>query len=197
MNKLNYTVKGILGSVLVLLLFACDKQTANNTPFVGGDSIGVRLPVAYINTDSLLNKYQFVIDKNEESLKKLEDKRLNIRQRAEKFHKEVLEYQQKAQMNAYYSRERQQQEETRLNRRQQELEEAANQAEQELATEQMNMNRQLQDSLTLAIKEFNKGQYQMIFSNSGASTFFYVDESYDITEEVVLFLNARYKPVRE
>ncbi|MDL2322387.1 OmpH family outer membrane protein [Bacteroidales bacterium OttesenSCG-928-A17] len=195
MKRANYILKGIAGLAVLVFLISCNKQTDGNTSHVAsGDSIPVRLPIAYINTDSLLNNYQFVIDRNEEILKKLEDKRLTINKRTDKFQKEVLEYQQKVQMNAYYSTERRQQEETRLNRQQQEIEQLAAQAEQEIAGEQRNLEQSLQDSLDVAIRDFNKGRYQAIFSNAGASTFFYMDDSYNITGEVIDFLNARYTP---
>lgn len=198
MKRTNYIIKGIVGIVAIALFISCNKETAGNeTATSNNDNTTLvgRLPVAYINTDSLLNNYQFVIDKNDAMLKKAEDKRLSLGKRQEKLQKEIMDHYQKAQMNAYYSRERQQQEETRLQRQQQDLEKSAQQAEQELGMDQMNMQLQLQDTIEIAIKEFNNGKYQMIFANTAiASTFFYVDESYDITQEVIEFLNARYVP---
>jgi Outer membrane protein len=191
-------LKGLLALTVLVSFISCDSPTnGNTTVFTSGDSIPARLPVAYITTDSLLASYQFVIDKNEEILKKLEDKRLVISRRYEKFRKEVLDYEQRAQRNVYISAERQQQEETRLGREQQDIENAATQVEKEMAADSRDLQISLQDSLDLAIREFNKGKYQIIFSNSGASTFFYMDESYDITKEVIEFLNARYTPARK
>jgi Outer membrane protein len=199
MKKTNYILKGIVGFAILVFFISCNKQTEGNaTSMTNGDSIPLRLPVAYISTDSLLSKYQFVIDKNDEILGKLESHRLDLGRRQQKFQKDVLEFQQKAQMNAYYSRERMQQEQTRLERQQQELEESAARAEQEIGMEQARLQQVLQDSLDLAIREFNNGKYQIIFSNSGgASTFFYMDDSYDITKEVVDYLNARYTPEKK
>lgn len=198
MKRTFYLVKGIVGIAALALFISCNNQTTGNESVPSGDTtVLTRLPVAYISTDSLLNNYRFVIDKNEDNLKKLEDKQLSLNRQLEKWRKEVLEFQQKAQMNAYYSRERVQQEEARLTRKQQELEQAAAKAEQEMAIEQMNLQQQLQDTINIALKEFNNGKYQMIFSNAGASTFFYIDESYDITQEVIDFLNSRYIPDSE
>jgi outer membrane protein len=46
----------------------------------------------------------------------------------------------------------------------------------------------------VAMKAFNQPQkYQMIFTRSGNSNILYATESYDITQEVIDFLNARYK----
>lgn len=193
MKQMNYILKGMVACAVLTFFISCNKQTEESTVVtLSGDSIPLRLPIAYISTDSLLANYQFVIDKNEEILKKLEDQRLNLGKRTEKLQKEILEYQQKVQGNVYYSRERQQQEETRLSRQEQELNQAYSAAQQELALEEQIMHRNLQDTLDVAIRDFNKGKYQAIFSNSGGSTFFYMDDSYDITKEVTDFLNARY-----
>ena len=196
MKKRNYILKGIVSVAVLVFFISCNKQTEGVVSSTSEDSIPQRLPVAYISTDSLLAKYQFVIDKNEEILKKWEDKRLELGKRTDRFQKEVLEYQQKVQINAYYSQERRREVETRLGRLQQEIEQEAANAEQEMAMEQAKFQQSLQDTLDLSVREFNDGKYQAIFSNAGASTFFYMDKSYDITNEVIEFLNARYTPAK-
>ena len=195
---MTYILRGIIGLTVLLFFASCNKPVGgDSTGPVSGDSIPLRLPVAYISTDSLLSNYQFVVDKNEEILKNLENKRLDINKRSDKLQKDILEYRQKVQMNAYYSRERQEQAETQLGREQQNLEKLAADADREIGIQQQTLQLSLQDSLNLAIREFNQGKYQIIFSNAGASTFFYMDESYDITKEVTDFLNARYIPTKK
>ena len=78
---------------------------------------------------------------------------------------------------------------------QQDLENYAAQAERELALEQMKMNQQLQDTIVAALKVFNNPQkYQLILSNVGTDNILYADDSYDITKEIIEFLNIRYVP---
>ena len=57
------------------------------------------------------------------------------------------------------------------------------------------MNQQLQDTIVSALKVFNNPQkYQLILSNVGTDNIVYADDSYDITKEIIEFLNARYVP---
>lgn len=201
MRNTNYNIIGLISVATILLLFTqCTDQKGNtgNTAGLSTDSIGFHLPVAYVNTDSLLNNYKFSVDLNENILKKMEDQRVNINKRWEKFQKDYLSYAEKAQMNAYYSAERKQQEETRLGNQQREIEQYQARMEQELAVENARMQQQLHDTISTAMKEYGKMKnYQMVFSNAGMSTFFYIDDSYDVTQEVIEFLNARYVPVQE
>jgi outer membrane protein len=45
------------------------------------------------------------------------------------------------------------------------------------------------------LEEFNKNKkYEIIFSNRGTGTILYSDKKYDITKEVVDFLNKKYGP---
>ncbi|MCC8145243.1 MAG: OmpH family outer membrane protein, partial [Bacteroidales bacterium] len=112
----------------------------------------------------------------------------------QKFQKEVMDYQQKRQNNAFLSQERIIQEETRLERMQQDLEKKTAQIDQELALEQRIMQQQLSDSLAAGILEFNTPQkYQMILTKAGNSMVLYADEHYNITNYVIEFLNKRFK----
>jgi len=194
MKKINYFLKGVICIAFFAFFISCNKQAGvgETLSAPNEDAMPLRLPVAYVNTDSLLVNYQLVVDKNEEILKKLEDSRLNISKQYEKFQKEVLDYQEKVQRNLYMTKERAQQEETSLRRKEQAIENSAAQAEQEIAIERTRFQQSLQDSLDSAIRDFNNGKYQIIFSNASGSTFLYMDESYDITKEVISFLNARY-----
>ncbi|MDR0769059.1 MAG: OmpH family outer membrane protein [Dysgonamonadaceae bacterium] len=154
------------------------------------------LPVAYIRTDSLLKNYGFFNDLNEASMKELENHRLDINQRKLKFEKEVQDFQQKVRLNAFITQDRMNQESSRLEKTRDELERYAAQIEQNLSEKQMRMQQQLQDSVIEGLKLFNTPQkYQIIFSNIGTDNFYYVNDTYDITKEVVDFLNARYTPV--
>jgi outer membrane protein len=161
----------------------------------GSDSAGFRLPVAYIRTDSLLNNYRFCIDLNERLMREIEDQRLKLGQRQQKFQKDVEEFQRKIQLNAYISQERASQEQQRLSKLQDELGQFAQSIQEEFARKQSVIQQQLQDTILNQIRAFNSPKkYEMIFSNIGSDNLFYIDDSYDITGEVLDFLNARYQP---
>lgn len=200
MKNINYIINGVL-IVAVIVLFILQltggRSHAKNSGIMEAltDSTGIHLPVAYIRTDSLLANYKFSTDLNEAYIKKVEDKKLTINQRTESFRKQVLEYQQKAQQNAFYNQERQAQEESRLQGLQRDLENYSAQVERELSIESAKMQQQLFDTIVSAVKKFNNPRkYQLILSNVGTDNLYYADDSYDITKEVIDFLNARYVP---
>jgi outer membrane protein len=202
MKNANYIINGVLAVaviVLFILHFSGGKrnQLSSNDSF-GGDSINQSLlPIAYIRTDSLLNNYKLFKDLTEASMKELENHRLDINQRKQRLEKEFMDFQRKIQLNAFITQERVNQEGTRLEKTRDDLERYAAQIEQSLSEKQIRMQQQLQDSVLSGLKVFNTPQkYQIIFSNIGTDNFYYVNDAYDITREVVEFLNARYTPAK-
>jgi len=201
MKNSNYIINGILLAAIIVLFIlqftGRGGMKSSDAADAAADSTGCHLPIAYIRTDSLLANYNFSKDLNEALMKKMEDKKLDINRRSEKFKKEVIDFQQKAQMNAFISQERQMQEQNRLAGMQQDLENYAAQSDKELTQEQIKMNQQLQDTIVAALKVFNGSKkYHLILSNVGTDNIFYSDDTYDITKDVIEFLNARYVPTK-
>lgn len=197
MKKTNYIISGVFAMIVVLLTFSqCkDKEVnASSETTEATKPIPEYLPIAYVNQDSLLinfNYYNSLVNTLENKASKQSN---SINNDYQKFQKEVQNFQQKLQNNAFLTQERAAQEEIRLQRMQQDLEKRSMQAEQELALEQRVLQQQLSDSLAAGIKEFNNPQkYQMILTKSGNMMVLYADEHYDITNEVVDFLNKRFK----
>lgn len=196
MRKTKHIMSGIFTMAIALLFFAqCNNKEANVPT---GDAteekpLAQYLPIAYVDYDSVLihfNYYSKLMNAYETKLSK-QNNALN--RDYQKFQEEVQNFQQKAQNNAFLTQERAVQEETRLQRLQQNLEKQAAQIEQELALDQKVLQQQLSDSLTLGIKEFNTPQkYQMILTKSGNAVILYADEHYNITNEVIDFLNNRF-----
>ena len=196
MKRFQYIMRVILTLTVVILFFVqCGKKEAN-TPsglVVGNDSISQALPIAYVDVDSLLPHFDFyntLINAYETKLSK-HNNLLNATYR--KFQSEVTAFEQKAQNNAFLTQERMVQEQTRLQGMQQDIERKAAQAEQDMALENKLIQQQLSDSLTLGIKEFNQSQkYHLILTKSG-NNILYAHEQYDITKEVLEYLNKRFK----
>ena len=158
---------------LSLLMVQCGNKQAAPNQSVSDDttisSYGGKLPIAYINVDSLLSKYNYAKDLNEKMINK--------------------------QDNAFLSPERAQQEYQRLEKKAADLQEYAQRLENENMLEQQKMLMQMNDSINLFIKEYNKEKkYEAIFNN--ASTL-YINPQYDITNEVVELLNKRYTSAKK
>jgi outer membrane protein len=195
MKKTNYLITGILAIaiiVLFILQFAGKKQDDKEKVIFSEDSVSVHLPIAYVDADSLLPNFNFYTHLMNDFEIKLSKQKGQLDSRLQAFQKEVLEFQQKAQNNAFLTRERMEQEQIRLSRKQEELERSAAQIEQELAQEKNRIDRQWSDTLSTGIKEFNNNpkKYQLIFTKGNI---LYADESYNITQEVIEYLNAHYK----
>jgi len=209
MNK-NYIINGVLGIAVIALFILhftekkcssqCQEQNQyQDTVSVEEDSVAVKLPIAYINSDSLLLNYNYAKELNETLLRKIESSRANLNQKGSKLQADMLEFQKKIDNNAFLSPERAQQEHAGLMKRKQELEEQMERLQQELTMEQMKMNQQVTDTVIAALKIFNQTtKYQVIFNNVGRSSILLLaDDAYNITAEVTDYLNQRYIPAKK
>lgn len=78
-------------------------------------------------------------------------------------------------------------------KKQQELQELDSRLTQELMEQTQAMNEQLRDTVVHYLKQYNQGKgYQIIFSNTAGSPIFLADDAYNITNEIVEYLNKRY-----
>ena len=68
-----------------------------------------------------------------------------------------------------------------------------NQLAQELMQEQQKLNEQLRDTVVSQLKAFNQGRgYQVVFSNTVGDNILLAGDSYDITGELLEYLNKNY-----
>ena len=106
----------------------------------------------------------------------------------------MTDFQRKLENNAYLSRERAEKDQQKLAKKEQELQELEAKLTQDIMLENQTLNQQLSDSLNNFLKEFNAdGRYHVILSNTAKDNVLMANEQYDITDEVVNGLNARYK----
>jgi outer membrane protein len=199
MKNINYVISGALAVAVVILFimqFAGKKETeTERTAFTSeGDSTGL-LPVAYVDMDSLLLNYNYYNDLLEVIMKKQENSRANINQQANKLQTEIQDFERKWNNNAFLTTERAQQEQQRLMRKQQELQELDNRLAKELMEEQQKLTEQLRDSLLTQLKVYNKDKkFQIIFSSRSTDVILLADEAYNITNEILSYLNKNYSP---
>jgi len=198
MKNLSLIFNGVLAIAVIalfIIVFTKGNSTAaSGTSFTKEQIKAGKLPVAYINVDSLLSNYQFAKEANESLIRKQEDSRLNINTKARQLQVEMGEFQKKLEANAFLSRERAEQEQARLVRRQQELQELDGKLSQQIMQVQQKMSEQLRDTINAFLKEYNKDKkYEMIFSNTSSDNILFADKGYDITAEITKLLNERFK----
>lgn len=197
MKNISYVINAVMAVAIVVLFILFFTSKSNNQGAMSsvkfeGDST-MTLPLAYVDVDTLLAKYNYAIEVSSLLMSKSESSKVTINEKQRKLAVEQQEFQKKYQNNAFISQERAEQEYSRIQKLAQELEQTAARLEQDLAMEQLKYNNQLADSVRVCIKEYNKSaNYQIIFSNSRMDNVLYAKDSYDITAQVLNLLNTRY-----
>ncbi len=207
MNKIQIIVNSVLGAAVVALFILFFTVTPGAKKHAGQEveANGDLLPIAIINTDSILKHYTFAVEaqdklmsRYEESTLKLDTKAKSLQKEAETFQQDVLNFQKKIEANAFLSRERAESEQQRLQNKekqlmakQQDLENLRQKLSADFMDQQTELTQQLQDSLQAYLREMNSdGRYHLILNDAILMN---KTAGYDITDEVIEALNARYK----
>jgi len=197
MKNVSIIINAVMAVAIVILfvLVLTNKSNPITKQLTTGKDVAIsgKLPIAYINIDSLLLHYQFAKDANESLIKKQEDSRLTINTKARQLQVEMAEFQHKLENNAFLSRDRAEQEQTRLQKKQQDLQALDGDLSKQLVQIQQKMSEQLRDTINAFMKQFNKDhKYQIILSNTSSDNILYAEKGYDITAEVTKLLNERF-----
>lgn len=190
--------KTLFFCIVALVMISCSNKTESLATQVAAPNVqiveGCRLPIAVVNIDTLLNNYNLAIEANEILIKKQEDARLDLNQRARSLQNEMVDFQNKLENQAFLSRERAEKEQRRLMQKEQDLQLLEQQKTQELMLEQQNLSARMRDSINNAISTINvDGRYHIIISTSVLSdNVLFAAPEYDITNEVIELLNRRY-----
>lgn len=197
MKRINCLINGLAALALIVLFSQCAGKAVQKLRHLPEKQQLILYPgdlkIAYVEVDTLLSKYNFCIDLNEAMMKKEENIRLTLNQKAATLDKDQKEFQKKYENNAFISPERAQQEYNRLMKMQQDLQALQNKLTNELAAETQKNSLQLRDSINVFLKEYNKTKgYNLILSNTGFDNLLYAGSSFNITQEIIDGLNARY-----
>ena len=197
MKKTNFILNGLMALAIVLGFTQCANNNNNAAaPSAPAGAAGSsNMKIAYVEIDSLLTKYNFCKDVNEQMIKKEENIRTTLNEKAKKLEGEMREFERKIQNNGFATRERAEQEQARLLKQQQDLQELQQKLTEELAAENQKNSLQLRDSINSFLKIYNQDKgYDLIISNAGFDNLLYANPAFNITNEIVEGLNARYAP---
>lgn len=200
-NSTHYIISGVL-AVALIILFILHFTSRSSTSETSGRELSVllndssiTLPIAYVNVDSLLMNYNFAKDLNESLLRKQESTRATLNQRQNQINSAAQEFERKLRNNAFLSQDRAQQEQERILKMDQEYQQLAERLTQDLMLEQEKLNIQMEDTIKARMAEYNLSRnFEIIFSNNTTSTILFANDKYDITSDVVEFLNSKYGP---
>ena len=197
MKKKKYILNGCIALTMMLMLIQCTQPKANESekesPVATTGS--TNLKIAYVEIDSLLTKYRYWNDLNELMIQKEENIRTTLNEKAKDLDNDMREFQRKLENNGFVSPERAEQENLRITQKQRDLQELQEKLTNELQAENQKISLQLRDSINSFLKIYNKDKgYDFIISNTGFDNLLYANSAYNITQEIVDGLNARYTP---
>lgn len=183
----------IVAFVLMWVLHPKAAENEGDTPAVITSGCD-KLPIAYVNIDSIIMNYQEAIDLNEELMSQQENARTNLTAKARKLEGDMVNFQRKIENNGFLTQERAQAEQQRLLGEQQKLEEEQQRKANELGLKQQDLNEQVMSAITDYIAEYNKdGKFEMILTQTGGiGTVLYSKSSYNITSDILTALNEKY-----
>lgn len=195
MKKLTLIVNVVLViavAILFIIVLSGRSSKVDNGEGVAGN-VDIDSEIVFINTDSLIIKYDFARQLSEELIKKEEASRTDFNEKAKVFQQDMGEFQRKVQNNGFLSLERAQNEERRLRQKEGELQELNTRLSNELMEQQGKMNQQLRDTITNFLSEYCKTKpYRLVLSNTMGDNVLHGDRGLDITLDVVEMLNNRY-----
>ncbi len=190
-HQINFLMKKL--SVFVLLVsviaWGCDKSASTSTTAGSAQPSG---RIVYVNTDTLLTKYDYYKD----ILKASENKRFQLENdlanKARSFQNKVQFFQQRAQQG-HMTQEQAQTTQMQLQQEEQNLMAYRDKNAQQLAQEEGKKTEDILNKIHEYLKEFNgSNKYDMVIGYSKGGGVLYAKEDLDITKQVLEGLNKKY-----
>tara|TARA_R110002012_G_scaffold160472_1_gene322369 strand:- start:11260 stop:11907 length:648 start_codon:yes stop_codon:yes gene_type:complete len=185
----------LLAAVAVLFYLVLSNKSASSDPEVASldssiDRISGDLSIAYVNSDTLLSKYEYFKDISSDLEKKRAKLESEYRNRAEGLQREIQNFQNTAQ-NMTMNQARAKEEE--LTVKQQNLYQYQQTLGQQLVEEETKLNEQLYNAVSGYLSEFSgSNKYHLVLTYTKGSGVLYADKRLDITDEVIKGLNKSY-----
>jgi len=192
MNQKVVNIIFALGIIVLLILNFTKKTVSTPASSAVNSEVSKSLKVAYVDLDSIQEKYVYYQEKMNEFDRKKEAADRDLNAAFQKIDNERLAFLKKGQSITQAEAESFQQ---MYQGKLQNLDQQKKVLENKIAEEGMKTMDELKKRMNDFIVEFNKQKhYSYIFSHSSSINFlFYKDSTYNITNEVVEGLNQAYK----
>ncbi|MEE0990909.1 MAG: OmpH family outer membrane protein [Paludibacteraceae bacterium] len=182
---------GLVSAFLLMTAISCNQCPHETCTMMRPDSTGTHISIAFVKMDSLLLNYNVYKQMSEELLQEEEKSRLSLNQKATALQKEVEEFQNKVQHNAFLTQERALSEQERLIKKQKDLQELGIKLEQELLVKQQKMTEKLNLVIDSVINAYNvEADHDFIITNTGKDNLLFGNQKYNITSKILEILNA-------
>lgn len=196
MNKTHVIIEAILAVAIIALfaLFFSDKKSNTKPALVTADGQKAAASIAYVRMDSLMSQYEYYKAVTEKLEKEAEGHRVQLAGRANALQKAAEDFERRMRTNAFISAEAQQKEQNRLMQMQQSGQRLEAELTQKFATQQQLMLEDIQKTIREQMAEYNKEHgYALILTTAGLDNILYGEPALDITDDVIKYLNERFK----
>lgn len=192
--------KTLILATVALLTFGmagCNNSDSKQNPEAAAPVIAEGgLKIAYVDTDTIMAKYQYAIDLNEELLAYKDQQEKYYQQQMTQFQTDYNNY---LQTGASLTLTQQQAKEAELKQRAEKMSTLEQELMAKVAERQLSENTKLLNAIFAFIREYNAAnqQFDVILRKSFNDTpVLYANPAMDITEEILAGLNEEYKSVK-
>ena len=182
-----------------LLLGSCN-QKQNGQPTTSDSltaSIAVpthQLKIGVVSLDSLYKNYEYYTQANKQIEAQIKRNQQALANKAQKAQQAYASYMEKAQKGLFTTQAQVDAEEKRITAMQQEGAQLEQRYAEEAMKAQADAQKALHDEVVAQLKAFNADKkYDLILTSTGLEGVMYAGEGFDITKEVLDFLNAAHK----
>ena len=193
MKKVLFT---LAAAMVMFAMTACNnngKENPEATPVVAPEG---GLKIAYVDTDTLMAKYQYAIDLEEELRAYKDQQEKYYQQQMTQFQTDYNNY---LQTGASMTLTQQQAKEAELKQRMEKMSTLEQELMAKVAERQLSENTKLLNAIFAFIREYNAAnqQFDVILRRSFNDTpVLYANPAMDITDEILAGLNEEYKNVK-
>lgn len=184
-------------ALLTLGMAGCNNSDSKQNPEAAAPVIAEGgLKIAYVDTDTIMAKYQYAIDLNEELLAYKDQQEKYYQQQMTQFQTDYNNY---LQTGASLTLTQQQTKEAELKQRAEKMSTLEQELMAKVAERQLSENTKLLNAIFAFIREYNAAnqQFDVILRKSFNDTpVLYANPAMDITEEILAGLNEEYKSVK-
>ena len=184
-------------ALLTLGMAGCNNSDSKQNPEAAAPVIAEGgLKIAYVDTDTIMAKYQYAIDLNEELLAYKDQQEKYYQQQMTQFQSDYNNY---LQTGASLTLTQQQAKEAELKQRMEKMSTLEQELMAKVAERQLSENTKLLNAIFAFIREYNAAnqQFDVILRKSFNDTpVLYANPAMDITDEILAGLNEEYKSVK-
>lgn len=183
-----------LAIILISTMVACSNNNSKQNPDATAPMVTEGgLKVAYIDTDTLLAKYQYAIDLEQQLKDYTEQQRHYGQQQVEAFQKDYNNY---LQNGSTMTLTQQQAKEAELKQRAEKMQTLEQELMAKVAEKQATETSKVMNAIYAFVREYNAANQQFDIILTKQATL-YINNGMDITDEIIEGLNEEYKNLKK